>query len=290
MSYKRLYYFFILGCEKNYSEAAKKIGIKQPTLSQQINLLEEELNIRLFYRNSRKVLLTTAGEQLFRKISEMKKELDDAVDELWHENSSRKVLRIGVMQGELTDLISNVMIRFKMNYPDVQCVLYTLDLSTSMVEKGELDLYFDYDTTDNKNNMKFLYEDGFNIISSKDVGNIDLEILSNYSWVLMNDRYSCRHIFEELSSRYGFNVRPAIELSDLSVVYNMVNNNMGISLVSDTSLSFYDSETLNILKMKESELKRNVVMHHNGGLKAEGFHNAFYQLTIQELKKLKIIR
>src|SRR5690625_4496933 len=44
MSYKRLYYFFILGQERNYSEAAKRIGIKQPTLSQQINLLEEELH------------------------------------------------------------------------------------------------------------------------------------------------------------------------------------------------------------------------------------------------------
>lgn len=65
MSYKRLYYFFVLAGELNYSEAAKKAGIKQPTLSQQISILEEELNIRLFYRNSKKVMLTTSGEVLF---------------------------------------------------------------------------------------------------------------------------------------------------------------------------------------------------------------------------------
>lgn len=61
MSYKRLYYFYILAQQLNYSEASKKIGIKQPTLSQQINLLENEMNVRLFYRNSKKVMLTTAG-------------------------------------------------------------------------------------------------------------------------------------------------------------------------------------------------------------------------------------
>lgn len=290
MSYKRLYYFFILGREQNYSEAAKRIGIKQPTLSQQINLLEEELHIRLFYRSPRKVTLTAAGESLFHKISFMKEELDGTVNEIRSEYSVAKTLRIGVMQGELTDLISNVLIRFKTEHPDVQCALYTLDLSSSMLEKGELDLYFDYDATDKKNNMTFLYEDGFNIISSKSAGEIRLEELSGYPWVLMNESYSCRHIFNDLAAHYGLHISPAIELSDLSVVYNMVNSGMGISLVSDTSLSFYDSENLDVKKMEVPLLRRNVVMHHNGVMKPGGLLDAFHRMTLRELKKLNIAK
>ena len=290
MSYKRMYYFFILGQEQNYSEAAKKIGIKQPTLSQQINLLEEELHIRLFYRSPRKVTLTASGETLFRKISVMTEELDGTVNEIRSEYSDAKTLRIGVMQGELTDLISNVLIRFKMEHPDVQCALYTLDLSSSMLEKGELDLYFDYDATGNKNNMTFLYEDGFNIISSKSAGDIRLEELSGYPWVLMNESYSCRHIFNDLSAHYGVNISPAIELSDLSVVYNMVNSGMGISLVSDTSLSFYDSENLAVKKVEAPLLRRNVVMHHNGVMKPGGLLDAFHRMTRRELTKLNIVK
>lgn len=290
MSYKRLYYFFILGQERNYSEAAKRIGIKQPTLSQQINLLEEELHIRLFYRSPRKVTLTAAGEALFLKISVMKEELDETVNEIRRKNSEAKTLRIGVMQGELTDLVSNVLIRFKTEHPDVQCALYTLDLSSSMLKKGELDLYFDYDATDNKNNMTFLYEDGFNIISSKSGGAVRIEDLSGYPWVLMNENYSCRHIFNDLTAHHGVHISPAIELSDLSVVYNMVNSGMGVSLVSDTSLSFYDSENLEVQKVESPLLKRNIVMHHNGAMKTGGLLDAFHRMIIQELERLNIIR
>lgn len=289
MSYKRLYYFYILAQQLNYSEAAKKIGIKQPTLSQQINLLENEMNVRLFYRNSKKVMLTTAGERLFHKMAEMKDELDEVIDELGQENPGAKTLRIGVMQGELTDLISNVMIAFKIHYPDVHCVLHTMDMSSSLLEKGEFDLYFDYDTTGNKDNMTFLYQDHFNIIHSRSMDSPKAGELSQYQRVLMSERYSCRLIFEELSEYHGSTITPAMELSDLSVVYNMVNNNMGISLVSDTSLSFYDGEDLGKLKIRQPLLSRNVVMHHNGSPAENEYLDAFYKLTIEELKKLKII-
>lgn len=290
MSYKRLYYFFVLAGELNYSEAAKKAGIKQPTLSQQISILEEELNIRLFYRNSKKVMLTTSGEVLFKKFSELKEDLDTVIENLTPANNNSPLLKIGVMQGELTDLISNVMVQFKKLYPEVYVVFNTLDLSSSLLEKGELDLYFDYDTTGNKNNITFLYEDGFNIIYSDDYKNVHMEGLSNYPWVLMNENYSCRQIFKELSDCYDFNIEPVMELSDLAVVYNMVNNDMGISLVSDTSLLFYDSYDLNTMRVKTPELSRNVVMHHNGNINTSEYQAEFYRLTVQELKKLRIIK
>lgn len=149
MSYKRLYYFFVLAQKLNYSEAAKAAGIKQPTLSQQINVLEEEMNVRLFYRNSKKVMLTTAGEKLFEKLFDLKKELDTTINNLKPEHSNDIVLKIGVMQ-------------------------------------GELDLYFDYDASDKKDNMTYLYEDGFNIIYTDKFKKINTDKLAEYPWILMN--------------------------------------------------------------------------------------------------------
>ncbi|SDJ91941.1 DNA-binding transcriptional regulator, LysR family [Jeotgalicoccus aerolatus] len=290
MSYKRLYYFFVLAQKLNYSEAAKAAGIKQPTLSQQINVLEEEMNVRLFYRNSKKVMLTTAGEKLFEKLFDLKKELDTTINNLKPEHSNDTVLKIGVMQGELTDLIANVMIQFKRIYPNVQVIFYTLDLSTSLLEKGELDLYFDYDASDKKDNMTYLYEDGFNIIYTDKFKKINTDKLAEYPWILMNRQYSCRRIFSELENSNELEIVPIMELSDLAVVYNMVNNGLGVSLVSDTSLLFYDSDDLNVLKVKTEGLKRNVVMHHNGNLNINQHHQEFYNMTVNELKKLRIIK
>lgn len=106
----------------------------------------------------------------------------------------------------------------------------------------------------------------------------------------MNENYSCRHIFNDLTAHHGVHISPAIELSDLSVVYNMVNSGMGVSLVSDTSLSFYDSENLEVQKVESPPLKRNVVMHHNGAMKTGGLLDAFHRMIIQELERLNIIR
>lgn len=50
--------------ELHFSKAAQKLHITQPPLSRAIRQLEEELDVRLFERNQRNVMLTSAGEYL----------------------------------------------------------------------------------------------------------------------------------------------------------------------------------------------------------------------------------
>lgn len=50
--------------ELHFSKAAQKLHITQPPLSRAIRQLEEEKDVRLFERNRRNVMLTSAGEYL----------------------------------------------------------------------------------------------------------------------------------------------------------------------------------------------------------------------------------
>lgn len=64
MDTHRLKYFLRVAEEGSITRAAKLLGIAQPALSRQVQLLEEELGVTLFRRNRRGVELTEEGERL----------------------------------------------------------------------------------------------------------------------------------------------------------------------------------------------------------------------------------
>lgn len=58
MDIRTLRYFLVTAQERNFTKAANKLCMAQPPLSRQIKLLEEELGVTLFIRNSRQLQLT----------------------------------------------------------------------------------------------------------------------------------------------------------------------------------------------------------------------------------------
>ncbi|RUL98002.1 LysR family transcriptional regulator [Rhizobium chutanense] len=72
--------FLVVAQERNFTRAAKRLGVSQSALSQTIRTLETRLGLRLLSRTTRRVAPTEAGEQLISKIGprieEIRRELD----------------------------------------------------------------------------------------------------------------------------------------------------------------------------------------------------------------------
>lgn len=67
MTLNQLECFMVLAQRLNFTQAADDLFMAQPALSRLISALEKELDLQLFYRNSRSVALTPAGTVFFKK-------------------------------------------------------------------------------------------------------------------------------------------------------------------------------------------------------------------------------
>jgi len=121
MELRHLRYFLAVADELHFTRAAKKLGMEQPPLSQQIRALETEIGTPLFHRHARTVTLTNAG-QVF---------LDDARQILAHvqraTDHARRVARgnlgrIGVgmiNSAPFHPFVPRVLREYGQQYPEV---------------------------------------------------------------------------------------------------------------------------------------------------------------------------
>ena len=71
MELKTLKYFVMIVREQNISKAAERLYLTQPTLTKQMQELENELGAKLFERGKRKITLTEDGLFLYKKAQEI---------------------------------------------------------------------------------------------------------------------------------------------------------------------------------------------------------------------------
>jgi len=78
MELRHLRYFAAVAQHLNYSEAARRLHVAQPAISQTILDLEEEIGAQLFVRSNRSVRLTAAGTALLTEAENILKRSDEA--------------------------------------------------------------------------------------------------------------------------------------------------------------------------------------------------------------------
>ena len=92
MTIKQLKYIAALSERKNFSKASLDCNISQPTLSMQIQKLEEELGITIFNRSKKPIELTQKGEQIIIQAKKTIREFERISEII---NTKKEILKGG---------------------------------------------------------------------------------------------------------------------------------------------------------------------------------------------------
>jgi len=124
MEMHQLRYVVAVARKGNFSRAAEQCHVSQPSLSQQIQKLEEELGERLFDRMKREAKLTPHGEAFLRRAVRILEEAEAAKREA---ADARDLLRgtvtVGVLPTIAPYLLPEVMAQFTEKFPGVEIVV-----------------------------------------------------------------------------------------------------------------------------------------------------------------------
>ncbi|GAC1361006.1 MAG: LysR substrate-binding domain-containing protein [Acidobacteriaceae bacterium] len=142
---RHLRYFVAVAEELHFGRAALRLHLAQPPLSQQIRKLEGMLGHALFYRTSREVRLTSAGEVFLQRARRTLSTVAEDVEEVRSVGRGEQgVLRVGFVGSGMLTSLPNVFRQYRRAFPKVQLMLH--ESFTSQVvqglETGTLDVGF----------------------------------------------------------------------------------------------------------------------------------------------------
>ena len=141
MDLYQIEYFLAIAKHGGFSLAAERLNVSQPSLSNGIKKLEKELGVLLFERGGRRALLTPAGRSFVEQAENIRQQYQSALSKI-RDFQARPILKLGVVCTLRIRSISNLVSRFRLQYPHIAIELRDghRDEIDDWLEKGKIDL------------------------------------------------------------------------------------------------------------------------------------------------------
>lgn len=127
---------------QNISKAAASLHISQPTITIAIQSLENELGIKLFYRNGKHLLLTQEGTIIWDKVANVLGHIERLENEIRDVAHNKNHIRLGVPLQIGVKLLPNLFNEFKALHPEINldiCEAGGIE-ALQLIERDELDM------------------------------------------------------------------------------------------------------------------------------------------------------
>ncbi len=161
MTSQQLQCFIYVAERLNFTKTAEALYLSVPTVTHHIKNLEEELGIKLFYRNSRIVKLTEQGEKFYYDAKDIYMKMEDAKKRFQnHDKSQCVIFRVGCMSENEFEKIEPILKQIKVLFPYVQPKIIAKDFFDlkNLYENQQLEIAIATGDLSNQGTYKKLFE------------------------------------------------------------------------------------------------------------------------------------
>ncbi|GAA0591252.1 LysR family transcriptional regulator [Virgibacillus siamensis] len=241
MDIRQIEYFAEVARQLNFTRAASILHISQPSLSKTMKNLEDELGVTLFYRGTKQLALTDAGQaflvnakNVLDAFENLTTELNDVID------LKRGEIKIGIPPIIGAVFFSKLISRYKEAYPSINILLTEVGTNKikTGVSEGELDIGLICNLPVPQENFETikLLKDPLMLIVHKDdplarKKTIDFSDIRKEPFILYRHDFSLHDKIVQECDKHGFSPNIVCESSQKDFMIEMVEAKLGVALL-----------------------------------------------------------
>lgn len=268
MELHQVRYFVAVAETENFTKAATRMHVAQPSLSQQIMKLEQEVGHKLFHRLGRKAVLTEAGAAFLERARRILFEVENATKELSDHPSLGRRITVGAVQTVMPYLISPLIAELRDSHPNLLINAqedFRGNLLRGVVE-GDLDLAIvPLPVKDHRISVEPLLIEPLLLVVGKSHpiasrSEISINDLAEENFVSLGDSSALASQIRSFFGDQKFEPRFGFRCAQVATLKQFVSSGLGISLLPQLARLPDDRDTLTYLRLTGSEPTRELVI------------------------------
>ena len=224
--------------EKNITKSANKLFTSQPAITYRLNQLEEEVGVRLIWRDKKGIKFTPQGEYIVKYAKEMLVKLQQTKDHLLNTTEeSAGMIRLGVSSNYARFILPDVLKEFSEKYSNIQFKVFTgwsyevlKEIEQDNISLGIVrgDIYW-------QNNKVLLSRENLCIISKEP---IDLTCLPQKPRIVFKTDPKLQQIMDSWwYSNYSQPPAINMEIDNIETCTKLVSRGLGYAIVPELAVT-----------------------------------------------------
>ena len=273
MNLNQLKIFYLAAKHRNLSAAARELFITQPAVTKGIQRLQEHYEIRFVDFVGKKLVLTDAGEILY-KIAEKIFELENQAEESIRDFQQRKRGHIRILSSESFGdyYLPQIIISFNKAYPLIRVSMNILPTEQVVENTAALNCdlgFISYPIAHPKLVIKEVLEDKLVIITPRDhplaaKKGLNPKDLEGQAFIMHEKGSAPRRAIEEVIRKSRISVKIPLALSSNRAIKRAVEEGVGIALISrKVANKEIRAKRMHAINLNHSMMKRKFFMVHH---------------------------